>query len=153
MATEKYPRLYRRMMYSLFTTSWLTGTVFFILNRWVLVEGDFGPEKHALQFPTLMVHGASAFLMMFMFGIAVASHVSVNWHLKAVRRLSIFLVFAMSFQMVSAYLLYYLANEEVRDIIAILHAIVGFTLPMLLTIHIVHAWRVRKRQARLARQV
>lgn len=143
MATDKYSHQYRRAMYSLFATSWLTGTTFFILNRWILAEGDFGPEKHLLQFPMLMVHGGSAFLMMFMFGVAIASHVTVNWHLKAVRRLSIFLVLAISFQMVSAYLLYYLFNEEVRDIIAILHAIVGFTLPVLLTLHIVHAWRVR----------
>ena len=108
MATDKYPHLYRRTMHSLFATSWLTNTTFFILNRWILAEGDFRPEKQPLQLPSLMVHGGSAFLMMFMFGVATASHVLVNWHLKAVRRLSIFLVLAMSFQMVSAYLLYYL---------------------------------------------
>lgn len=143
--TKTYPRLYRRIVYTLFTISWLTGTLFFILNRWVTVEGDFGPEKHPWQFPILMTHGASAFMMIFIFGVAVASHVSANWHIKAARRLSIFLVITMSFQIISAYLLYYLANETWREIIANMHAITGFLLPALLFVHVVHAWRVRRR--------
>ena len=143
--TKTYPRLYRRIIYVLFSVSWLTGALFFILNRWVTVDGDFGPEKHPLQFPILMTHGASAFLMIFIFGVVVASHITANWHMKAVRRLSLFLVITMSFQIVSAYLLYYLASETWREIIANVHAIIGFLLPLLLCIHVIQAWRVRRR--------
>lgn len=143
--TKTYPRLYRRIVYVLFSVSWLTGALFFILNRWVTVDGDFGPEKHPLQFPILMTHGASAFLMIFIFGVVVASHITVNWHMKAVRRLSLFLVITMSFQIVSAYLLYYLASATWREIIANMHAIIGLLLPLLLCVHVIQAWRVRRR--------
>ena len=109
-----------------------------------MVEGDFGPEKHPWQFPVLMLHGASAFMVMFFFGFVMASHVPVAWKLKKIRALGILLVSAVSFQIISAYLLYYLANETVRDVIANLHAAVGFSLPIILTIHIVHAIRSRQ---------
>ncbi|PHS69175.1 MAG: hypothetical protein COB23_07450 [Methylophaga sp.] len=144
MIKAKFSKFYRRSLYLLFTVSWVTGNIFFALSRWFMVEGDFGPEKHPWQFPVLMLHGASAFMVMFFFGFVMASHVPVAWKLKKIRALGILLVSAVSFQIISAYLLYYLANETVRDVIANLHAAVGFSLPIILTIHIVHAIRSRQ---------
>ena len=150
MIKAKFSNFYRRTLYALFTVSWVTGTAFFSLSRWFMVEGDFGPEKHPWQFPVLMAHGASAFLVMFFFGFIMASHVPITWKLKQIRTIGIILVSCVVFQMISAYLLYYLANEEIRDVVANLHALIGFLLPVVLTIHIIHALRIRRKAKKIA---
>lgn len=146
MIKAKFPKLYRRGLYALVAVSWFSGSTFFALSRWFLVDGEFGPEKHPWQFPVLMTHGAAAFLMMFAFGFILASHVPATWKLKKLRWLGILLVSVVSFQIISAYLLYYLANESVRDVVANLHAAVGFSLPVVLTIHVIHAIRLRRKK-------
>ena len=59
--TSRIPVFYRWFLYTITAASWLTGLMFFVLSRWFMVEGEFGPEKHPWQFPILMAHGASAF--------------------------------------------------------------------------------------------
>ncbi len=150
MIKAKFSNFYRRTLYALFTLSWLSGGAFFALSRWFIVEGEFGPEKHPWQFPVLMAHGASAFMVIFFFGFIMASHVPVTWKLKKIRTLGILLGSAVSFQIISAYLLYYLSNEAVREVMANLHAAVGFSLPIILTIHILHAIRLRRQAKKIA---
>ena len=56
----RLPVLLRRLLYAVLTGSWLTGTTFFVLSRFVEIEGEFGPEKHPWQSPILAAHGAFA---------------------------------------------------------------------------------------------
>lgn len=143
MIKARFPNSYRRFLYSLVTLSWLSGSIFFALSRWFMIEGDFGPMKHPWQFPVLMLHGAVAFLMIFIFGFILASHVPITWKLKKYKMLGIAVISVISFQIISAYLLYYLSNETVRDFIANCHAAIGFSLPIVLAVHVVHAIRRR----------
>lgn len=137
-------------MYLSLAISWLTGIAFFVLSRFVTVEGDFGPEKHPLQFPILMVHGAAAFVLMMAYGAVLMNHVSATWRLQRLRGFGITLVVVLLFQVISAYLLYYLSSDEVRGWFANLHALVGLSFPLILTIHIVTGRRQRaKMQAQL----
>lgn len=144
MIKAKFPNSYRRFLYSLVTLSWLSGGTFFALSRWFIIEGDFGPMKHPWQFPVLMLHGAAAFLMIFMFGFILASHVPITWKLKKYRTLGIAVICIISFQIISAYLLYYSSNETIRDIVANCHAAVGLLLPFVLAIHVIHSRRKRR---------
>jgi hypothetical protein len=82
MIKAKFTDLYRRTLYFIFSLSWVSGTVFFVLSRFCMIEGDFGPQRHPWQFPMLSIHGASAFLMIFYFGFIMASHVPITWKLK-----------------------------------------------------------------------
>jgi cytochrome b561 len=146
MIKAKFTDLYRRTLYFIFSLSWVSGTVFFVLSRFCMIEGDFGPQRHPWQFPMLSIHGASAFLMIFYFGFIMASHVPITWKLKKIRTIGIILVSAIVFQVLTAYLLYYMSDESYREWVANLHAIVGFTLPLILTTHILHALRLRRKQ-------
>lgn len=150
MIKAKFSDFYRRTLYFLFGLSWFSGTAFFILSRFCMVEGEFGPQRHPWQFPMLMIHGASAFIVMFYFGFIMASHVPITWKLKKIRVIGIILASVILFQMVTAYLLYYMANEELRELVANLHALVGFLLPLVLMIHILHAIRLRKKAKKIA---
>lgn len=139
-------RHFRRALYSVLALSWCTGVLFFILSRWMMVEGDFGPEKHPWQFPVLMVHGAAAFLIMVSYGSVLLSHVTATWRLKRLRGLGLTLVFMLCFQIISAWMLYYLSSDEIRGWFANAHAAVGVSFPLVLTIHIIHGLRDRAEQ-------
>lgn len=135
--TFKIPTFYRRFLYIITTTSWLTGIIFFILSTFFIVEGEFGPEKHSWQFPILMIHGASAFLMIISYGALLISHIPSSWKLNRMRGIGISLILFVGIQVITAYMLYYLSNETFRTIITWCHLIVGFYLPFLLVTHIV----------------
>lgn len=139
----RIPTTYRRLLYLALAVSWVTGIAFFILSRFITVEGDFGPEKHPLQFPTLMVHGAAAFIVMMGYGAVMMNHVSATWRLQRLRGFGITLLVVLLFQVISAYLLYYLSSDEIRGLFANLHALVGLSFPLILTIHIVTGRRQR----------
>jgi len=140
------PPLFRRSLYTITALSWCTGIAFFILNNWITVEGDFGPEKHPLQFPTLQLHGASAFLMMMSFGAILAAHVPASWKTQRSRNMGITLTSIVGLQVISAYGLYYLSNEDIRLWLSWFHLGLGVSLPLVLGTHVVMGLRSRRRQ-------
>ncbi len=143
--TLRIPLSFRLFLFATLTTSWVSGVVFFILNTWFIVEGEFGPEKHPWQQPALMLHGAAAFLMMIIYGGLLFSHIASGLALAKWRYLGMTLCSAFAFQIITAYALYYLAAENIRTIIAYLHAAVGFLIPFLLTAHIIRGIQNRRR--------
>ena len=88
----KFPKRYKWLFSSLLMASWISGLTFFILNKWITIEGDFGPEKHPWQFPTLQIHGAAAFLMMISFGYILGAHVPPSWKPKRMRKFGISII-------------------------------------------------------------
>ncbi|MEM1205863.1 MAG: hypothetical protein AAGN66_21715 [Acidobacteriota bacterium] len=150
MAPSIYiPRLQRLGLFGLFLLSWLSGVAFFALDRWVTVEGDFGPEKHPWQFDVLKAHGAAAFLMMIVFGWLLSSHVGAGWRVRRMRPVGAALVGMVAFQIVSAYFLYYLGSDVLRRWTSNIHAAVGFLVPAMLVAHLVQG-RVRRKAQQIA---
>ena len=140
----KFPHIYRNGLFFVLLISWTTGITFYILNRWITIEGDFGLEKHPWQFTVLQVHGAAAFLMIMAFGSVIAAHIPASWKLNRLRIIGITLTSILSLQIMSAYLLYYLSNETIRDWVANIHAALGVTLPLVLIAHIMIGIKTRK---------
>lgn len=140
----KIPLNFRTALFIFVGLSWITGLTFYILDGWFMVEGEFGPEKHPWQQTFLLLHGVSAFVMMIFYGAILFSHVPSTWRLNRLRNIGLTLAIVVGFQVISAWLLYYLGSEEVRDVVSNLHTLVGFTLPIVLTIHIIHGIRLNK---------
>ncbi|MGJ8635013.1 MAG: hypothetical protein ACSHX7_13935 [Luteolibacter sp.] len=150
--TIKIPWAYRSWLFTVLLTSWCTGIAFFILNRWITVEGDFGPEKHPWQFTILKVHGAAAFLMMIFYGYLLASHIPAGWKAKRQRALGLALVSAQGLLILTAYFLYYAAGESFRQFIGYAHLITGVTFPFLLLAHIISGKRKAPRPQKHPRE-
>lgn len=146
LVKTKFPAPYRTILFTVLFLSWTTGTAFYVLSHWFNVEGDFGIEKHPWQFPVLMVHGASAFLMMIAFGAFLVPHFISSWKMNRMRILGSVLFTSVSFQILTAYLLYYLANEDWRLWASNSHALVGFILPFQLIFHIFYGIYLRKKK-------
>jgi membrane-bound ClpP family serine protease len=146
------PRLVKRLLYVTLAVSWLTGVAFFIFNQWIVVDGEFGPTKHPLQFWWLTFHGLAAFVFMMLFGAIAINHSLSSWGISRQRRSGLILFVALSLLIVTAYLLYYLANPMLRNIIAYVHLITGVLLPGLMLQHLAAAIKHRRQQTERRQQ-
>lgn len=147
----KLDKAHRIWIYTIFSLIWISGITFFVLQTWFQVEGEFGMQKHPFQFTSLQIHGLAAFLMMVTYGYLLGTHVKAGWKIKPLRRSGVLLTIIPAFMMVTAYLLYYIAQDLARQIIAYSHLAVGFLIPFILVIHVVTIRRQKKinRQARV----
>lgn len=136
MVSVIIPKLYRRILYSTLLISWCTGIAFFIFSRFISVEGDFGPEKHPWQFPILIAHGGAAFLMLMAAGSLLSNHMPSSWRQNKQRKLGICLVTLLVLQILTAYGLYYLSSDEIRGVVANIHAALGFAYPFVVLTHV-----------------
>ncbi|PCH84913.1 MAG: hypothetical protein COB89_03910 [Piscirickettsiaceae bacterium] len=144
MVRVKIPRPYQLGLFFLVFTSWCSGVTFFVLKTWFFVDGTYGVESHPWQFPTLQFHGASAFLMMICFGLLLGSHIPLSWRIKRKRKSGIALIVIPAFLIITAYLLYYIAEDTSREWVAYAHLAVGFSFPIVLIIHIMTKIRNKK---------
>ena len=143
------PGWFRNSLYISFALAWCSGISFFILKTWFIIDGDFGPEKHAWQYPALQIHGAAAFVMMTTLGVIVGAHVQHSWRLNRHRKRGLAIVAMVGSLIISAYLLYYIAQDEVREIVELVHLAIGFTLPIAL---VAHVWKRTSATATTATQ-
>lgn len=146
--TTRFPRLHRRILYTVVLLSWCSGIAFFVFSRFILIDGEFGPEKHPLQFPILQAHGAAAFCMMVGFGAIVTSHVPAAWRTGRHRLFGLTLVSAVLFLILSAWSLYYLSSDSNRALIGNIHAAVGVLLPFFVSWHVIGAIREKRQRQR-----
>jgi RsiW-degrading membrane proteinase PrsW (M82 family) len=116
--------------------SWATGTGWYALHRWVRIAGDFGDEHSPWERTLLQVHGASAMLMMVYYGYILATHVHAGWRSRRNRLSGLILLSALAFMIVSAYGLYYIGGEDLRAVVSLAHLIVGFSLPLVIGVHV-----------------
>jgi hypothetical protein len=140
-----FPRVWKAALYGVFGTSWCTGLSWFVLHRWVRVEGEFGEEPSAWEPVLLKVHGASAMLVMIFYGYLLATHVPIGLRSKRNRALGLTLAYAIGFMIVTAYGLYYLGGEGFRSLVSWAHLSVGAALPLILGLHVFTGHRSRVR--------
>lgn len=140
-----FPRLYKAALWLLLLLSWSTGIAWFILHRWVLVQGDFGEEHSAWEPVLIRIHAACAMLIMVYFGYLLGTHVTVGLRARRNRAMGIALLVILGFQILTAYGLYYVGGEDFRPLISWAHLMTGFSLPILLAIHVALGHRSAKK--------
>ena len=133
----RIPKLIKYLIYGFFIISLITGYTFFTLNQFVVIDGDFVAQKHPMQKYFLMTHGASAFIIMTLFGAMLAAHFPKTWGLKKNRNTGVTLITIISIQMITAYGLYYLVLGEYRIYLIYGHLISGTMLPIALIFHLI----------------
>src|SRR4051812_37241358 len=130
-----FPKASKLGLWLLILLSWGTGSGWFYMNRWVRVESEFGEEHSPWETVLRDIHGGSAMLVMIYFGYLLGTHVTVGLRAKRNRFFGILLLSVISFQIVTAYGLYYIGGEDFRAMVSWAHLCVGFSLPFLLAIH------------------
>ena len=145
----KVDPVYKNWLYFIFAASWCSGLTFFILNNFVEIQGEFGLQKHPLQFLFLKIHGGSAFFMMITFGFFLGSHIIKSWRVKPVRKFGVILTIIPVLLFISAYILYYGSGDKLHLIVSYFHFSLGMILPFILMTHIMIGKKKKKRAKKL----
>lgn len=118
----------------------LSGALWLVFHYFVRVEGEFGPTLHPLEPWWLRVHGMSAAAFLIGFGSVLPGHVRRAWS-SARNRISGSVFFSvMTILSLSGYLLYYIGEPALRDVMSLIHWLIGLAVPALAVWHV---WRGR----------
>lgn len=116
---------------------WLTGVLWLLFHYFMAVKGPFGPQPHPTEIWWLRLHAAFAFMALWTFGVIWSAHIVGGWHTRR-QRWTGGTAFAVLLVLVaSGYLIYYLTDDGWHDSMALVHWIVGLSLPAAMTWHIV----------------
>jgi len=117
--------LQKRALYLATTLLWLSGAIWLYL-----LETD--PAR-----PLWMrLHGAAAMVFLMVFGTLLMQHVPAGWRQGEQRLSGVSLIATYSVLIVTGWMLYYLAGDQVRYWTGKTHAILGLVLPLLIYIHV-----------------
>lgn len=143
------PHRRRRWLYAAFALAFLSGVLWLVFHYFLQQPGEFGPQPHALEIWWLRLHGGAAFVMLWYAGIVWGTHARPALKHGAERKRSgLGVVALLALLGISGYLLYYLVDDDWRDVARVVHWSLGLALALALGVHLIGVRRARRRQAR-----
>lgn len=131
-------RLPRWQEWSVYVTLGLliaTGIAWLVLDWFVRVNGEFGPERHPAEHRVLIAHGGVAYLFLIVGGAMIPVHVTLGWNTRRNLKSGLTLAGTCILLALTALGLYYMADELSRHWVSILHWVVGLVAIPALLIH------------------
>jgi hypothetical protein len=112
-----------------------TGIAWLLLDAFVRVAGDFGPEHHPAEHWMLIVHGVVAYAFLTVGGAMIPVHITLGWNNRRNLKSGLTLAGTLLLLAISALGLYYLGDEIQRHWVSIVHWTLGFVALPVLWIH------------------
>jgi len=140
----------RMTLYVVCLGVWFSGGLWLLLHHYFLRQGEFGPEANPLEPWCLRIHGAFAFLAIWLFGLMWGIHIAKLWPLSLRRWSGSAMAGVLGFLILSGYLLYYVGNDNARSVVSVLHWVIGLASPVVFFWHRLSSL-VRKTSHRAAR--
>ena len=134
---------FRYALYAAFSTLFISGALWLAADS--LKDAADGEGWQAISANLLMVHGGAAMVTLMLFGAMVPIHLLRAWRAKRNRWTGSLMAVLNAILIITAFGLYYLGGEEVRPWMSNIHLGAGFSLPLLLFIHILRGRRARPR--------
>ena len=104
---------------------WGTGAAWLAYHYFLKTPGAFGPETNPLEPWWLKAHGLFAFGALWLFGLIWGVHVLNGWR-STMRRWSGSMLVALLIALIATgYLLYYVGDDHWREIVSLIHWIIG----------------------------
>lgn len=125
---------------------WLSGGLWLLFHYFLVKQGEFGLTTNPLEPWWLRLHGAFAFLALWIFGLLWGIHIAKLWPGKRRKWSGSILTGVFLLLIVSGYLLYYVGDDRMRPLISTVHWVIGLISPLFFLWH-----RLRRRTSR-ARQ-
>ena len=148
----KLPRWHERAIYLGFRALLVTGLVWLVLDRWVRLAGEFGPEHHPAEHIMLILHGIAAYVLLILAGALIPVHVKGGWLVQRNRMSGVSLASALGLLGVTALGLYYLSGEAARGWSSLVHWTVGVAAVPVLLVHAIQGRRQARRPSRSPRR-
>ena len=131
----RLPRWQEWSVYVSFGLLFATGTAWLLLDGFVRVNGDFGPEHHPAEHMALIAHGVTAYAFLIVAGAMIPVHVILGWNTRRNLKSGLTLAATLLFLAGTALGLYYLGDEGSRAWVSVGHWGVGLAALPLLAIH------------------
>ncbi len=141
----RFSSLKLRTLWMIGVGVWLSGGLWMLFHYFLTKQGEFGPTSNPLEPWLLKLHGAFAFAAIWLFGLVWGTHMAVAWPIRRRRLSGSLFAAAISWLVLSGYLLYYTANETARSVVSLSHGGIGLALPLLYWAH-----RIKKGQGQEA---
>jgi len=141
----RLPQTRRRLLYLALALAFGSGVAWLVLHYFLQQPGEFGTQPHALEIWWLRLHGIAAFLMLWFAGILWGTHArpalkhGADW-----KRSGLGVVALLVLLGISGYLLYYLVDDDWRDVARLVHWVTGLALALPLGVHLVGVRRARR---------
>ncbi|MBY0467681.1 MAG: DUF4405 domain-containing protein [Burkholderiaceae bacterium] len=132
-------RWQRHWLYSTGTLLTLTGAAWLTIHY--SIGAGAGQLPHPAEVWSMRLHGLAAFAGLFALGALAAAHIPQGWRLSkhsrwAGQRTTGCALCALGVMLVlSGYLLYYFAPEEVRPVLGWAHAVLGIAMGLAVLFH------------------
>lgn len=131
-------RRIRWLLYLVGTAVWTSGLLWWLFDRYMLQQTQYGVSQHPLQVWWLRLHAAAATAAVWLLGYLSAVHVQRNWPARLRRSSGLLFVSAIALLVVSGYLLYYVESDRPLAIVADVHLAIGVCAPLAF---LLHRWR------------
>ena len=133
----------RQSLYAVFGAAWVTGILWLVFHYFLMRQSEFGSEPHPLEAWWLRLHGACAFAALWIGGMLWAVHIRPALGRPGKRSSGLLLLGMLAILMATGYLLYYAADDGLRDGVRWAHWLTGVLLAVVLGIHVIRA-RVKR---------
>lgn len=130
------PRWQERSVYVSFGLLLATGIVWLVFDKWVSVEGDFGPEHHPAEHVVLITHAIAAYAFLVILGAMIPVHIPLGWNQRRNLKSGIALVTICGLLGVTALGLYYVGEDLLRSWTSLIHWTVGLAALPALLLHV-----------------
>ena len=119
------PRQQRLVIYALCTALWASGLIWWLLDLFLVRQGEFGRMPHPLQPPLLLAHAVLALLALYLFGW-ISAHHALRWWPHGLRRWSGGVLAALLFALaVSGFALFFISDDHWQRISKLTHEALG----------------------------
>lgn len=116
-----------------------TGVGWLLLDWFVRVPGEFGPERHPAQHWSMVAHGILAYCFLAIAGSLIPIHIRLGWILGRQRASGSAMAGTLILLSITALGLYYAADDVARNWISIAHWTLGLLVLLAIAVHVIPA--------------
>jgi hypothetical protein len=131
----RLPRWQEWSVYVSFGLLAVTGIAWLLLDWFVRVEGEFGPEHHPAERWALITHGVAAYAFLIVAGAMIPVHVTLGWNTRRNIKTGLTLAGTLLLLAGTALGLYYFGGEASRNWVSVVHWGVGLAAVPVLALH------------------
>jgi hypothetical protein len=135
---------FRAALYTVFSVLFVTGVAWLPADR---LKNTAGADLWSALAPVLLVaHGGAAMVALLLLGALVPLHLAPAWRRDKNRALGVAMATLTALLIATAYGLYYIGSDTLREWTSDLHIALGLGFPALLTAHVITGRRHCSRQ-------
>ncbi len=135
----KFTSRFKKIFYLFFTTLFVTGTVWWYLDKFVRVKGAFGEDHHPAQEILIRIHGTVAYFTLLIIGYLIHSHIRPGLKHKKKRSFVTgwVMIIATAILILSSVFDLFGPEGMIHETLVQIHRYVGLFFPAILAIHLI----------------